>query len=376
MWPTAVALICGAIVSAPAAVGSGAGAGRVGAFVPGMDLTHSRIPDWFSDLLGLEGFEAGDSVEVRGKRYLVDGRILRAEIAVSADQAQTSDTFGFKWHQVDTFEGDAAMRRTTEWLMDRYGDIAGASWWSDYGELPVVLDAGCGAALSSLALFGERLRTVRFVGADISNSVDVAAQRCEERGVHGAFVQDDLLTLPLPPASVDVIFSEGVLHHTDSTRTALLSVAELLKPGGRILFYVYRRKGPIREFTDDYIRAFLQDLTPEEAWKALEPLTHIGVALGQLGAEIEIPVDVDLLGIPAGRYDVQRFFYWHVAKAFFHPDLGFDELNHINYDWYAPANAHRQTVEEVRAWCAEAGLVVERERVEEAGITMIARRGS
>ena len=27
-----------------------------------------------------------------------------------------------------------------------------------------------------------------------------------------------------------------------------------LKPGGRILFYVYRKKGPIREFTDDYVR--------------------------------------------------------------------------------------------------------------------------
>jgi arsenite methyltransferase len=63
-----------------------------------------------------------------------------------------------------------------------------------------------------------------------------------------------------------------------------------------------------------------------------------------------------------------------VAKAFHHPDLSFDELNHINYDWYAPANAHRQTPDEVREWCSEAGLEIERERIEEAGITVIARR--
>ena len=57
-------------------------------------------------------------------------------------------------------------------------------------------------------------------------------------------------------------------------------------------------------------------------------------------------------------------------------DLDFDEMNHINYDWYAPANAARQTPEEVRAWCAESGLSIEREVIEEAGITVIARKGA
>ncbi len=49
-----------------------------------------------------------------------------------------------------------------------------------------------------------------------------------------------------------MIFSEGRTHHTDSTRAALEAVARLLAPGGRLLFYVYRRKGPVREFTDYY----------------------------------------------------------------------------------------------------------------------------
>jgi hypothetical protein len=41
----------------------------------------------------------------------------------------------------------------------------------------------------------------------------------------------------------------------------------------RLLFYVYRRKGPIREFTDDYVRDRLKALPPEAMWKALRPLT-------------------------------------------------------------------------------------------------------
>ena len=339
------------------------------------DGRESVLPDWLAPLLGMPELpENGSTTEIAGKRYLADGPVLRAEAVVSAEQTQTAETFDFKWHQLGTFDSDTAVRRSREWLIERYGEVATSRWWEEYEQPPALLDAGCGAALSSLALFGPRLRSVRYISADISRAVDVAVQRCAEQGVSGAFLQDDLTTLPLLPGSIDVIFSEGVLHHTDSTRDSLLQLAPLLREGGRFLFYVYRRKGPIREFTDDYIRSLLQDLNPEAAWKAVEPLTRLGIALGELGAEIEVSEDIELLNIPAGRYDVQRLFYWHVAKAFHHPDLSFDELNHINYDWYAPANAHRQTPEEVRSWCAEAGLVIEHEHIEEAGITVIARR--
>jgi SAM-dependent methyltransferase len=338
-------------------------------------MTDGTLPEWLASFLGLPELPtSGSGFEIDGKRYVLDAGVLRAEIVTSAEQAQTAETFGFKWHQLATFDGDVASRRHHTWMLERYGDVAAAGWWEEYGERPVLLDAGCGAAWSSLALFGERLRAVRFLGVDVSRAVDVALRRCAEQGVAGAFFQDDLASLPFRLGSVDVIFSEGVLHHTDSPAKTLERLATLLTPGGRFLFYVYRRKGPIREFTDDYIRAQLQEMSPEEAWKAVEPLTKLGVALGELGVEVEVPEDVGILEIPAGRYDIQRLFYWHVAKAFHHPDLSFDELNHINYDWYAPANAHRQTPEQVRTWCEVAGLEIEREHVEDAGITVVARR--
>ena len=315
-------------------------------------MTDPALPDWLGPFLGLDELPTdGSTLEIDGRQYLLDGGVLRAETVTSAEQAQTAETFGFKWHQLGTFDGDVASSRHRTWLLERYGDVAEADWWSEYGERPVLLDAGCGAAWSSLALFGDRLRSVRFVGVDVSRAVDVALRRCAEHEVAGAFFQDDLAALPFRPGSVDVIFSEGVLHHTDSPAETLRRLAPLLTPTGRFLFYVYRRKGPVREFTDDYIRAQLQTMSPEEAWQAVEPLTKLGVALGELGVEVEVPEDVAILEIPAGKYDVQRLFYWHVAKAFHHPDLSFDELNHINYDWYAPANAHRQTPEQVRAWC-------------------------
>lgn len=330
--------------------------------------------DWLLPLVGVDSpLSDGSVIAVKGNRYVVRDGILRQVGIVSDAQAQTADSFGFKWDRRDTFESAGSRTRMRAWLIERYGDVAGADWWAEYGDRPVVLDAGCGAALSALELLDRRLHEVRYVGVDISRAVDVASERFRERGIDARFLQADLTALPFPERSVDVVFSEGVLHHTDSTEQALKNVAKLLRPGGRILFYVYRTKGPIREFTDDYVRERLQAMDPDEAWNALRPLTMLGRALGELHTEIDVPESIPLLGIPAGRIDLQRFFYWHVCKAFYHPDLDLEETNHINYDWFAPRNAHRQTPEQVRAWCAEAGLVIEREWLEQAGITVIAR---
>ncbi|EKS35628.1 hypothetical protein HMPREF9696_01840 [Afipia clevelandensis ATCC 49720] len=299
--------------------------------------------------------------------------IPRAREFVSEAQGQTREAFGFKWAKRDTFEGRLADNMRS-WLIEKYGDVTNAEWLFQSGKHPIVLDAGCGAALSGLALFEPVLDRLRYVGVDVSDAVDVAKQRFHERGLPGEFVQADLLQLPLAEQSVDLIFSEGVLHHTDDTRAALAAVVRHLKVGGRMLFYVYRRKGPIREFTDDYIRERLQAMSPQNGWDAVMPLTKLGKVLGDLGLTVEVPEHIELLGIPAGKIDIQRLFYWHVFKAFHQPQMTLEEMNHINFDWYAPRNAHRQTPEDVRDWCASLGLVIEHERIEEAGITVIARR--
>jgi arsenite methyltransferase len=140
------------------------------------------------------------------------------------------------------------------------------------------------------------------------------------------------------------------------------------------MFYVYRRKAPIREFTDDHVREQLAALAPEEAWAALRPLTKLGQALAELEVEVEVEEDVPLLGIAAGRYDVQRLVYWHVAKLFWNPRLTFEENNHLNFDWYAPRYAHRHTEEEVRGWCASAGLEITHFDANQAGFSVRATR--
>jgi len=289
-------------------------------------LPDYTYPDWFEELIGQPLPEEGECLRLNGASHCMVKGKLRADALYSAHQAQTEDTFGFKWKKRETFESKEFRKRHRDWLNNRYGTAKGQDCFSDNA---LVLDAGCGAGWSALEYFADVFPQIRYLGVDISEAVDVAAERFREHGVHGAFVQSDLQQLPIPEQSVDVMFSEGVLHHTDSTEKALKSLVSYLKPGGRFMFYVYRRKGPVREFTDDYIRERLQSMSGEEAWRALMPLTKLGKALGELNVTVDVPEAIDLLGIPAGPIDVQRLFYWHVCKAFYDPNLSLEEMNHI-----------------------------------------------
>jgi arsenite methyltransferase len=297
------------------------------------------------------------------------------EVTASASQLHTRDAFGFKWARRDTYESLPVKEAARSWLFERYcgGDRQQLAAWLA-GERKIILDAGCGSGFSSLLFFGEHLHDHDYLGVDISSAVKIAAERFHEHGYQGDFLQGDILELPIPDESIDLIFSEGVLHHTDSTEMAFNSLARKLKPGGRFLFYVYARKSAIREFTDDYIREQLRDLSDAGAWQALEPLTKLGIALGQTDYEIDVPEEIPFLGIKKGRISLQRFFYWNICKLFYRPDWTLDEMNHINFDWFRPANCFRQTPEEVTSWVAGADLHMERIDVQEAGITVVAKK--
>ncbi len=279
--------------------------------------------------------------------------------SVSDEQAQTREAFGFKWAKTDTYEADAVQDMTRDWLFKRYcqdDPSQLADWLSEKGQ--IIVDAGCGGGNSGLLFFRDHLSDHDYLGVDISDATEVARARFKAAGASGEFLQWDLMNLPLPDRSVDVMFSEGVLHHTDDTGEAIKRLTRHLKSGGLFLFYVYVQKADIREFVDDHIRTQLTNLSDEEAWEALKPLTALGKALGELDVELTVDQDIPLLGIKKGTLPLQRFFYWNIAKLFYRPELSFDEMHHINFDWYRPLNCHRHTPEEVQGFCDAAGLQV------------------
>ncbi len=307
------------------------------------------------------------------KRLGINLTDLQEKKKYSEAQEQTKDSFGFKWSKRDTYESEAVRANARRWLFERYCDNNPKRLEDRLsGGRKIILDAGCGSGYSALQFFGDYLKAHDYLGVDISDAVDVARERFNEAGYAGDFLKVNLLDMPVPDESVDVIFSEGVLHHTDNTEKAFKYLAKKLKRNGYFMCYVYAKKAVVREFTDDYIREQIKKMSDEEAWKAMEPLTKLGVALGVLNVTLDIPEDIPYLGIKKGKMDIQRFFYWNICKLYYRPEYSLDEMNHINFDWFRPMNCHRHTPEEVRTWCLEAGLTIEYMNVQEAGITVVA----
>ena len=294
-------------------------------------------------------------------------------ITASDSQMQTMDAFSYKWNKTEDYESEAVKRDSRSWLLSRY--CAGSVETLDAlfaGEGKIILDAGCGSGYSAALFFGDRLNRHDYLGIDISEAVDVGRRRFAAMGLSGEFLRRDIRAFQCPEAAVDIIFSEGVLHHTDSTRESILHLSRFLRPGGKFLFYVYARKAALRELADDHIREYIRDLSNEEAYAALLPLTRLGKALGDLHARITIPEDIPCLDIRQGTYDLQRFFYYNICKAYYREDYTLEEMNLINFDWYRPLNCHRHTPDEIREYCRDAGLGIERMVVEEAGISVVA----
>lgn len=307
------------------------------------------------------------------KLGIEEKRFQRA--SYSDNQEQTKKTFGFKWAIRESYDSDAAKKRVRDWLIERYcvNKPEAVKGWLAGGD-KIILDAGCGSGLSALLLFGKELNNNHYLGVDISDSVGVAEERFKEEGIEGDFLQASILDLPFADGSVDIIFSEGVLHHTDSTEGALIYLSRKLKKDGIFMFYVYARKSVIREFTDDYIREQLKPMTDEEAWEALKPLTKLGQELGRLNVKLNVPDDIPFLGIKKGETDLQRFVYWNIFKAYYRPEYNLDEMNHLNFDWFRPLNCRRHTEDEIREYCRKADLEIELFNIQEAGFTVIARK--
>jgi len=69
----------------------------------------------------------------------------------------------------------------------------------------------------------------------------------KRNGIKGIrFIQTNLFMPPIRPQSMDIVISNGVLHHTYDTKKAFFSISRLVKPGGYIVIGLYNRIGRLR----------------------------------------------------------------------------------------------------------------------------------
>jgi len=287
----------------------------------------------------------------------------------------TKQSFRDKWEKNQSLAFAETLNEGSEinrWILERNGFASNENLKAYLASKTRILDAGCGngrvTALLRECSSPERTQIVAIdlVAAEVARRNLLIYRNIETR-------EGDLLGNLSSLGRFDFIYCQEVLHHTADPERAFRNVCSLLAPGGEIAIYVYKRKAPVREFVDDYVRGQIAPLNYEEAIKACRDITELGRVLAESNCEVQVP-GVPVLGIEAGKYDLQRFIYHFFMKCFWNPSLSYEENVVINYDWYHPQLCSRHTVDEVRQWFQRAGLRVTHECVDFYGITMHGRQ--
>lgn len=108
----------------------------------------------------------------------------------------------------------------------------------------VVVDAGCGSGKFSAAI--GRFGASKVIGLDIGEKGLEFARGQAKKVPYGDrldYRYGSLLDIPLDDNSVDVVWSNGVIHHTLGYEKCVSEFARILKPGGELFLYVNGRFG-------------------------------------------------------------------------------------------------------------------------------------
>ncbi|MBO3697271.1 class I SAM-dependent methyltransferase [Roseivirga sp. E12] len=300
---------------------------------------------------------------------------MTKEEKILKDVQQTANTFSFKWGEKrNTYSGNKVNDFHIKWSIERFFSTRHKmDEFLNWTRGKSLMDAGCGNGFTASVLWGEMLNELQYLGVDNANgALEEGRKRFEEEGFNGEFRNADISNMSLKDR-FDIILSSGVIHHTEDPKKTFFNLINHLKPGGRIIFYIYKKKAPVREFVDDFVRDRLEGLSQEDAWNKMIPLTELGIELGKIKRLVKVENEIELLGIPKGEYKVQELLYWYFFKAFYREEYTLDQMNNINFDWYCPKYCFRFEPEEIDIWLTEAGLLVEQFNVLPSGIGVIAK---
>ena len=178
---------------------------------------------------------------------------LGNEIKIKKDLLRTQESFSSEWNEIG--EEANAWGRTPEVRLKEflqrtqieYKNLAGLK----------ILDAGCGNGEVELALkdSGSEIFAI-----DLSSSLNQIQQKIENskltNGTKIHLIQGDVLNIPLKDFEFDVVFSDGVIHHTESVHNGLKEITSKLKDSGKCFVFVYSQD--YKNYFDKFLYNFFK----------------------------------------------------------------------------------------------------------------------
>ncbi|CUS34213.1 class I SAM-dependent methyltransferase [Candidatus Nitrospira nitrificans] len=281
------------------------------------------------------------------------------------------ELLGFTTPRQAATPGEETVLRTfsSEWV--NY-DWDGRSYWNlnaaelydcmhfllDLSRRPVkdklVLEVGIG--IGGIADYMAGKEECELIGMDLGHAVDPAYRHFGMNAfLH--IVQASVFTPPFRESTFDLAYSQGVIHHTFSTKTAFDRLCKLPKPGGRLYIWVYNPASEQRTVIRRIIMLMERMFRPV-CWRLPERLQTVAL----------LPI------IPLYLIHQNLYARRSVTGSI---KYGWREALHAARDRFTPRFAHRHTEEEVCGWFREAGYVQlrcasKREYQELTGLSILA----
>ena len=137
-----------------------------------------------------------------------------------------------------------AQAHTLQWFLEveahRYGEYG--PWMPEVmefdrhaGQRVLEIGGGMGTDLAQFARHGALVTDLDLSAGHLA----LAQENFRLRGLPGTFLHHDAETLPFPDASFDVVYSNGVIHHTPNTQSVVDEIYRVLAPGGKAIIMVY-----------------------------------------------------------------------------------------------------------------------------------------
>jgi ubiquinone/menaquinone biosynthesis C-methylase UbiE len=181
-----------------------------------------------------------------GREHLSDAAPDRAAVG----RVETGDAYKEQvqdqWNNnpVGSHYATESEPHTREWFeeveryrYDEYGPWMPALMEFDRhaGQDVLEIGGGMGTDLSRFARHGARVTDLDLSAGHLA----LAKENFERRGLQGRFVHHDAERLPCEDGSFDLVYSNGVLHHTPNTRRVVEEIRRVLRPGGQAIVMMY-----------------------------------------------------------------------------------------------------------------------------------------
>jgi SAM-dependent methyltransferase len=247
---------------------------------------------------------------------------------------RTARSFGYEWRQFSNIQPEGEYNFRIYFGDDPCAIFAGTT----------VLDVGCGKARH---LFHASRWAKTCIGVDLSAAVDAAfANTRRLPNVH--IVQASVFALPFRPATFDVAYSLGVLHHLPEPEQGFRTMLQYVRPGGYVRVYLY------------------WSMAGQPAWK--RSLLWCVTQLRKLTTHMPLPMLKAFSRLVAAgcyvtfvsAYKLLRSTRWSrfaetlPLKAY--ADYPFGVVYQDQFDRFSAPIENRYDREEVAAWLSRAGL--------------------